>query len=138
VQQHYGHPHAPGPHAPGPHPPQAPPHYGHAPGYGPPGHGPQGYGPDPRVTDLESQSTTWLIVGAVGFFLGVGFVTGPLAWFQGARLRNQYRQLGLPPGSNATGAWIIGIVSTALFALAAIGIALMLLLFAGAIASAGM
>ena len=71
---------------------------------------------DPRVKDLNDQSTTWLIVAIAGFWLGFGWVTGPLAWVKASRIRNQYRQMGMAPSGNATGAYIVGIISTVLFA----------------------
>lgn len=90
---------------------------------------------DPRVKDLNDQSTTWLIVGLAGFWLGFGFITGPLAWVKGSRLRANYRSMGLPPSGTATGAWIVGIVSTAMFAMALLAILGFFVLFAGAVAA---
>lgn len=62
-----------------------------------------------------------MIVSLVGFFFGVGFVTGPLSWINGGRLRRQYMAMGLPPSSPAQTAWIVGIICTAFSALAIIG-----------------
>ena len=86
---------------------------------------------DPRVIDLDRQSNTWMIVALVGFFFGVGFVTGPLSWINGGRLRRQYMALGLPPSSPAQTAWIFGIICTALSIMTVIGL-LMFFLFLGA------
>jgi hypothetical protein len=148
VQQQYGNPPPPGqppqygpppgapPPGPGPAYGQPPPgQYGQpAPGYGQPA---PGYGQpvNPALADLDNQAMTWLIVAAAGFFVGVGFVTGPLAWIYGGRLRAKYLSMGLPINQNATIAWVIGIVSTALFALAVVGILLMILMVGGAIAA---
>lgn len=125
-QQQYGnHPHPPPPGA-GPHGPPPP---GAGPYAGPPphgGHGPYGpapaYGPAPGMqpnllTDLNNQATVWLIVAVAGFWVGAGWISGPLAWIYGGRLRNRYRMLGLVPSSTATGAWAIGIATTLLMAL---------------------
>lgn len=90
---------------------------------------------DPRIKDLNDQSTTWLIVGLAGFWLGVGFITGPLAWIKGGRLRANYRSMGLPPSGNATGAWIVGIVSTALFLMAFLAIAGVIVMAGAAVAA---
>jgi ABC-type multidrug transport system permease subunit len=92
---------------------------------------------DPRIRDLNDQSTTWLIVAIVGFWLGFGFITGPLAWIKGGRLRAEYRSVGMPPSGSATGAWIIGIVCTALTALVLVSILSCFVIFAGAAATSG-
>jgi len=92
---------------------------------------------DPRVTELNSQSMTWLIVALAGFWLGLGFVTGPLSWMKAGRIRTQYAALGLPASGNATGAWIVGIVCTALYGLVLIGLVSCFAIFAGAAATNG-
>lgn len=128
---------------PGP-PPQA--GYGQAPGqpqYGPPpqaGYGQPYSGPapggPPPTKKLDDQSVIWLCVAAAGFFFGFGFITGPLAWIFGSKLRNQYRLMGLPPNGAATAAMILGIVETALYVLV-IGIFVVLFAVLGAAAIAG-
>lgn len=74
--------------------------------------------PDPRVKMLADKSNQWLLVGLIGFWLGFSFITGPLAWLGGSRVRQEYRQLGMQPSGTATAAWVIGIVSTGLTVLA--------------------
>ena len=159
-------PHAPGPapgHAPGYPPGQAP--GGHAappPGYGPPpgpGHAPppgaaygqpppHSYGPppgaygaaapiDPRVKELNDQSVTWLIVSIVGFWLGFGFVTGPLSWLKANAIRRNYRTMGMQPSGTSTGAMIVGMVSTFMYVALVLGVIMMFTLFAGAVAVGG-
>ncbi len=132
--QPYGHPPQPGQ----PYPGQAP--YGQPPP-GAYGHPPPGaYGQpmtDPRIKELNDQSPTWLLISIIGFWLGVGFISGPLAWIKGSRLRANYRSMGMAPAGNATGAWIIGMVSTALYAITVLAVVGMLTLFAGAIAASG-
>lgn len=129
-------------------PPQGPPpssHWGpaaaqgHAPHYGAPGahHGQHGaYGAyghphaaygysvtsDPRLKSLADRSTTWLIVAIAGFWLGFWLITGPLCWIMAGRVRREYRALGLAPSGNATGAWIIGIVSSVFSILALVAV----------------
>lgn len=126
--QPYGPPGPPGP--PGPH--------GHAGPYGQPGPSPYqgpspyGYGPgaQPPVSPtkhLDDQSLIWLVVAGAGFFFGLIFVTGPLAWYFGAKLRNQYRLMGFAPNGAATAAMIAGIVETALVLLVVIPV--MILVF---------
>lgn len=86
---------------------------------------PYGYGPGsaPPVSptkELDDQSLIWLCVAGAGFFFGLLFVTGPLAWFFGAKLRTRYRLMGFEPNGAATAAMIVGIVETALVLLVAI------------------
>lgn len=66
---------------------------------------------------LEKDAMTWLIVGAVGFMLGFGLITGPLGWWQGGKVCNQYRAMGMEPSGTANAAKWIGIIVTALCAL---------------------
>ena len=102
--------------------------YGPSPGFG---------APDPNeahLKDLRNKATIWLIVGIAGLWFGLSFITGPLSWIFGAKLRNQYRALGLPPDGMATGAWIVGIVTTLIWVLA-VG---MVLLFVFAIGGAAL
>jgi len=116
------------------HPGHAPPGYGYAPpGHAPPGHAPQGYPPqgygapppyghfaapvDPRVARLKEHGTTWLIVTVLGFAVGLGWLTGPLAWYKSAKIRAEYRALGMTPCGNVSAAWVISIVTTVLLAL---------------------
>jgi hypothetical protein len=100
-------------------------------GYGPQGYGPQGYGPQghPAVNELNSQSTTWLIVAVVGFWFGLGIVSGPLAWIYGGKLRQKFRALGMPPSSSASAAWGIGIATTVLYVFAIISVMFIMTLF---------
>ncbi len=71
-------------------------------------------GADARVTKLNSDSQTWMIVALVGFFFGFGWITGPLTWYMGSKLRKDYAALGLPASSNAEIAYWAGIVVTGL------------------------
>lgn len=90
-----------------------------APGYGPP-QGPQG-----STKDLDDQSLIWLLVGCGGFFFALSWITGPLAWIFGSKLRKQYMARGLEPNGMATAAWIVGIVSTALYGFALLALLVM-------------
>jgi|GEM_PF-1775900 len=134
-QQQWGQSPQPG-YGPPPQPGYGPPQ----PGYGPP---PQGYGPpmqpgaqtDPRVAALDSESNTWLIVALVGFCTGFGWITGPLAWIKGGKLKQQYVQMGLPINSSATGAWIVGLVSTVLMLMSIVAFVFMLLLWGSFVAA---
>ena len=126
------------PHQPHGHQPQ----YGYGqPGYnqdfGQPGHppppGPQGYVsygqgtappyiyvPTPlpgngELRTLEDNSQLWLLVAAAGFWFGFGWITGPLAWYQGSKIRSQYRALGHHPCTSANWAWGLGIATTLIY-----------------------
>ena len=110
----------------------------------PPGPGqmphPQGgYVPAPAPNkDLDDQSLIWLIVGCAGFFFGLGFVTGPLAWIFGSRLRKQYVERSVEPNGMATAAWIVGICTTVVWAMVMVFLAIMfamMFVFVGAAAA---
>lgn len=87
------------------------------------------------VADLDNQAMTWLIVAAAGFFIGFGFVTGPIAWVMAGKLRRKYQSMGLPVSQNATIAWILGIASSAIYILAFISVMMIFVVFAGAVAA---
>jgi hypothetical protein len=107
------------------------PSYGHD--FGPPPPGPQGYVsygqgaapphiyvPTPMPGDLElrkleDDSQLWLLVAAAGFWFGFGWITGPLAWYQGSKIRRQYRTLGHHPCTSANWAYGLGIVTTLIY-----------------------
>jgi len=140
--------HAPNPHGPNPNAPWSPPSgYGHH-QHGAPQGGHNPYNPprpnaeyasgshgDPnRIKDLENRATVWLVVGLAGFFLGFSLITGPLGWIFGAQLRAQYRAMGLEPSQNATAAWIVGIVATALSVLVVASVLFFIFAVFGAIA----
>jgi hypothetical protein len=109
-------------------------------GYGQPPYGQQGYGPPPgyvsygqgaapphpyqppagmhqpnELSSLDDDGQLWLLVAAAGFWIGLGFITGPLAWYFGSKLRAKYRELGHHPGSSTNWAWGLGIASTLIY-----------------------
>jgi len=90
---------------------------------------------DPRVKELNDQSNTWLIVSIVGFWLGFGFVTGPLSWIKANGIRRNYRSMGMQPSGASTGAMIIGMVSSLVYVVAVMAVVGFLFLFAGAAAA---
>lgn len=67
---------------------------------------------NPQTDELEKQAQMWLIVGAAGFFFGFSFITGPLGWIFGAKIRNSFKAMGQEPSSMAQGAWLVGMIST--------------------------
>jgi hypothetical protein len=103
---------------------------GPTPGFAAPYAQPRSVSDDMR--EVENNSLLWLIVGAVGFWFGLGWLTGPLGWYFGGQARNKYAALGRTPSSKANAAWIVGIVTTVLSYLA-VAIFLMLFAFAGSV-----
>ena len=101
-------------------------------GHPPPG---QPYGApmigNPATAKLDSDSNTWLLVALIGFVAGFGWITGPLCWIKGGALRRDYTRMGMPPSSAATGAWVVGLISTLLMIFGMIMIALMFTLWGG-------
>jgi hypothetical protein len=81
------------------------------------------YAPTPEgftdeLREVENNSLLWLILAGIGFWFGLGWLTGPLAWYYGAKARGRYLALGRAPSGKADGAWIVGIVTTVLSYLA--------------------
>jgi hypothetical protein len=74
--------------------------------------------PMPGASDLrklDDDSQLWLLVAAAGFWFGFGWITGPLAWYFGSKIRGQYRALGHHPGTSANWAWGLGITTTLIY-----------------------
>ncbi len=107
------------------------------PQYGQPVYGQPGYGvstqPYGAVPD-HPQGTMILVFGIIGFFVPV---FGPVAWFMGSRARREIRVSGAHPANEqlVNVGRILGIVATVLTILS---VALFVLLFVVAAASAGM
>lgn len=91
---------------------------------------PEGFGA--AYQELENDSILWLIVGAVGFWFGLGWLTGPLAWYFASQVRSRYAALGRPASGKATAAWIIGIMTTLITYLAVVAV-IMFFAFAGTV-----
>lgn len=93
---------------PGPNVPYGPDHgQGQAHGYG--------YGYDPRMAraaQLAESARNWLIVCAIGWFVGFMWITGPLAWYQAGQLARDFHTMGLPPPSEVTNLRLLGIITT--------------------------
>ena len=85
---------------------------------------------------LKEQSMIWLVVAIVGFWFGAGIITGPLSWVFGSRLRSQYRSIGHQPSGAATGAWLIGMITSLMMFLAMI-VLVGMFMFVGGIAMMG-
>ena len=63
---------------------------------------------------LEREGLTWLLVVAFGFFFGFGWVTGPLGWYFGKKLRGQAEAAARDTPDVVRFAHIGGIVTTLL------------------------
>jgi hypothetical protein len=61
---------------------------------------------------LESETRTWLIVGAIGWFVGFMWITGPLTWYQSSQIRNGYQRIGAHVPENVNTLRLLGIVTT--------------------------
>ena len=87
------------------------------PGFGPtPGYGP-GYGAgfDPRMAraaQLAESARNWLIVCAIGWFVGFMWITGPLAWYQSSQFARDFETMGMAPPSEVTNLRLLGIITT--------------------------
>jgi len=89
-----------------------------------------------QLREMQQNGLMWLLVGVVGFFFGFGWITGPLSWYFGGKLRKDYKQMGAEPTNEATGAWIVGIVTTVISWLAIFAAILFFTLFFGALFAA--
>ena len=77
----------------------------------PPGAG----SPEPlQEHELEGQWRVFLLIGVAGFFLGILFITGPLCWIQGRRLRRGYEALAVPVPQGAIAVESLGVLSSIL------------------------
>jgi hypothetical protein len=106
--------------APVPQQPAAPPQQGYV-SYG------QGAAPAPvfpyqtttwqanELAQLEDDAQLWLLVTAGGFWVMLGWITGPLGWIMGSRIRRKSRALGHHPCSSANWAFGLGIASTLIY-----------------------
>jgi hypothetical protein len=81
----------------------------------------QGPAPDATLTKLNSDSQMWMIVAIAGFFFGFGWISGPLCWYMGNKLKQQYQAIGQAPSSSAELTYWGGIITTALMVLAIVG-----------------
>lgn len=121
------------------------PQYGPPPGYVSYGQGaapPHPYQPPAgafqpnELSSLEDDGQLWLLVAAGGFWIGLGWITGPLAWYFGSKLRSKYRELGHHPGSSTNWAWGLGIASTLIYYLTFAFLFLLIFVAVGAAAVA--
>lgn len=126
--------------------PPPPPQYGAQPQYGaPPGPGyvsygqgaappyayqPPGYYQPNELGALEDDAQLWLLVTAAGFWVGFGWITGPLGWYFGSKIRSKYRALGHHPCTSANWAWGLGIAVTMIYWLMIVGVVALLFSFA--------
>lgn len=85
---------------------------------------PYGYPPAPgydprlaRAAQLSESARNWLIVCAVGWFVGFMWITGPLAWYQSAQFARDFETMGMAPPSDVTNLRLLGIVTTVFVAI---------------------
>ena len=63
-------------------------------------------------SELEREGLTWLLVVGVGFVFGFGWVSGPLGWYFGKKLRRQAEATRTATPDVVRFAHIGGIVTT--------------------------
>lgn len=93
--------------------------------------------PHSELSGLKDDAQLWLMVGAAGFWLGFGWITGPLSWYFAAQIRNKFRALGHHPSGSANWAWGIGIATTLITYLAIVGVVLLIVFFVAGFAAFG-
>ncbi|MEX1365902.1 MAG: hypothetical protein AB1Z98_22430 [Nannocystaceae bacterium] len=81
----------------------------------PPG---EGSSQRPQEHELDAQWRAFLFVAVAGWFLGILFITGPLCWIQGRRIRKGYQALSVPVAQGASVVEWLGVLSCAAVALA--------------------
>jgi hypothetical protein len=89
-----------------------------------------------ELSRLEDDAQLWLLVAAAGFWVGFGWITGPLAWYFGSQLRGKYREIGHHPCSSANWAYGLGIASTLIYYVTILFFFSLIFLFVGAAATA--
>ncbi|MEM9692463.1 MAG: hypothetical protein AAGA56_07965, partial [Myxococcota bacterium] len=106
----------------GPYPGQAPSgaERGHpAPAWGPPYRTPGYGGPHPALAEIEERAQTALIIAAVGWFVGLMFICGPVAWVMAHKLKRRCFELGIPAPSKVQNAYLAGLITSILSLLGA-------------------
>ena len=97
----------------------------------------------PHARELEKLSddaNLWLMIVAAGFWIGFGWIAGPLGWYFGAQIRGKYRAMGHHPCAAANWAWGLGIASTVITGLGVlmvVAVILFMVIGVGAFAVAG-
>jgi hypothetical protein len=81
---------------------------------------------------LEKDGLLWLLVGAIGFFFGFGWLTGPLGWYFGRQLKKRCDAAVVHPAPDVIqAAYIVGIVTTALTVLAVVAVVIIFVFVLG-------
>lgn len=65
-----------------------------------------------RAAQLAESARNWLIICAVGWFVGFMWITGPVAWYQANQFARDFETMGLPPPSDVTNLRLLGIITT--------------------------
>lgn len=61
---------------------------------------------------LDKDGLLWLLVGAVGFFFGMAWISGPLAWYFSRRLKAEAEDARVKVPDTLRAAHVVGIVTT--------------------------
>ncbi len=63
---------------------------------------------------IESAALVWVVVGIIGVFAGISWLTGPIVWSFAIRLRRRAEALDLETPDRVRAARIVGIATTIL------------------------
>jgi hypothetical protein len=97
-------------------------------------------GYDPRMAraaQLAESARHWLIICAIGWFVGFMWITGPLAWYQANQFVRDFQMLGLAPPSDVTNLRLLGIITTILILASIVVVAIVAAVLIGAVAFGG-
>lgn len=70
-----------------------------------------------QIKKLDDEAQNWLIVSAIGFFMGFLFFVGPAAWWKATDLQQKYESLRAPVPANVKNLRLVGILTCVLSAL---------------------
>lgn len=79
-----------------------------------------------RAAQIAASARNWLIVCAVGFFVGVVWITGPLCWYQATQFLRELESLGVPPPDDVRNLRLAGMITTLMFVVVCVVVALLL------------
>jgi len=90
-------------------------------------------GYDPRAArgaEILASARNWLLICALGWFLGFMWISGPLAWYQATQFRRETEGLGMGNPSEVSNLRLFGIITTVFSALMMlVGVAVLVLVF---------
>ena len=79
-----------------------------------------------QIKKLDDEAQTWLVISAIGFFMGFIFFVGPAAWWKATDLKQKYESMRAPVPANVKNLRLVGILTCVISAV-------LILIFAGAL-----